>query len=263
MRRTFASAWRAASARTLVSSGVFGSTTCSWYRSITSTPSARRLASHAARRDIARPSGTHLPPGRRSPPFVATSTSDASPPHRRSASAIRRSLCPSRYRRGGRSRRCRAPGRRRPTRRESPRWTGVVAIAQRRQPHASEPNAGHAKGNAAPASVRQAHALGIRAARGGAVPICRQSSPGRALRPTGVVAAGTAVYRDRALERRVVPHSCAHVTARTDVTEAVMNRLNSMLLALTLAVSVAPHSAHKLGLRCTGRSRRGSTASAS
>src|SRR5262245_3327705 len=59
-----------------------------------SASSARQLASHAARTWTARPSGTHRPPGRVSPPFVATSTRDRSPLHVASDLAIRRSLCP-------------------------------------------------------------------------------------------------------------------------------------------------------------------------
>src|SRR5688500_31288 len=73
----------------------------------------------------------------------------------------------------------------------------------------------------------------------GAVPGCRQSSPGRALRPSDVVATATAVYRDLGLARHVVPRSFAQAADRTDVTEAVMNRSTSMLLAATLAVGAA------------------------
>ena len=59
-----------------------------------STPSARQLRSHAARKCFARPSGSQRPSGRVIPPLVATVIRDRSPDQVDSARSISRSLCP-------------------------------------------------------------------------------------------------------------------------------------------------------------------------
>ena len=92
--RIFPASSRSRSAPTDSAYGTDGSGRWNWYSPIASTPSAVSDASHAARRCSGEPSTSHRPSGRTWPPLVATSTSDASPPHDRSASPMSRSLCP-------------------------------------------------------------------------------------------------------------------------------------------------------------------------